>query len=197
MPGMSQIKGLVVGWVPALLLLWGCSSDGGDGGTDTGGGGTMSSGGSGGSSGSSDWSAFVGTFLEAQRGDADDCTSDPPLEPWSIGDHYRFELDTSEEPPSLVQYNCSSATSCSDTSAGRFRLIDGVWTMNGPNLWTSAPPCKYQTGRFTLREGTGGLLKRQDSLEAPIPENNGVCPQQVSQDLTCTHVYLYLMTRVD
>ena len=161
-----------------------------------GGGGTVT--GSGGSSGSTgqDWSAYVGTFLESQRGDADDCTSDPPLAPWSIGDYYRFALDTTEEPPSLAQYSCSSAASCSDAVAGRFRLNAGVWTMNGANLWTSAPPCEYQTGRFTLRESDAGLLKRQDSLEAPLLDNNGVCPQQVSQDLTCTHVFLYLMTRV-
>jgi len=196
MLGMSQLKGLVVGWVPALLLLWGCSSDGGDDGSNTGGGGTMGSGGSSGSSGQ-DYSAFVGTFLESQRGESDDCTSDPSLAPWSIGDYYRFELDTTEEPPSLVQHNCSSAASCSDSSSGRFRLNAGLWTMGGPNLWTSAPPCKYQTARFTLWEGDAGVMKQQDSLEAPIPENNGVCPQQVSQDLTCTHIFRYLMTRVD
>jgi hypothetical protein len=194
-----------IGWVVFTLALGGCSSEPGDGGGASQGGSSAASGaaGVGGASGASNAvggasgassSALNGVFTETERGESDDCTSDPALVEWSLGDTYRFAIEQGASGERLVEYTCRAA-GCSTSPSRTFSQQAGVWTAGGANFWSAMPPCEYMTARFTLTAlPDGSLRKKQETLTAPLEAAGATCPRTVVQNTTCSHVFVYRLT---
>lgn len=202
---LGMDNALCIGWVVFTLALGGCSSESGpeeeagQGGSSTAsgaagvGGASGASNPAGGASGASS-SAFNGVFTETERGESDDCTSDPALVEWSIGDTYRFAIEQGASGERLVEYSCRAA-GCSTSPSRTFTQQDGVWIAGAANLWSAMPPCEYMTARFTLTAlPDGSLRKKQETLTAPLEATGATCPRTVVPNPTCSHIFVYRLT---